>query len=39
MKMRILSLNLSQNVDPEMIDQNRKKIQIELNSLAKREVF
>ena len=25
MKMRILSLNLLQNVDPEMIDQNRKK--------------
>ena len=25
MKMRILSMNLSQNVDLEMIDQNRKK--------------
>ena len=40
MKMRILSLNLSKNIDAKMIDQNTKKeIQTELNSLAKHEVF
>jgi len=37
--MRILSPNLSKNVNAEMIGQNEKKQSKQLNSLAKREVF